>query len=97
MLIEQMQFRLYGYALDAPFPTTTSAPRPGVHPACRSLMDRADREGLTVWGVRRPGAKSRSHGTYMGTRRGGLVDHMRHWQEKQRMQQVRYHADVKTR
>ena len=48
-------------------------------PRVVSLMDRADREGLTVRACANLVAKSRSHGTFVGTVEG-LVDHMQHWQ-----------------
>jgi N-acetyl-S-(2-succino)cysteine monooxygenase len=81
MLSEQMQFRLYDYALDAPLPSNDiRASGQAFTPRVVSLMDRADREGLTVRACANLVAKSRSHGTFVGTVEG-LVDHMQHWQE----------------
>jgi len=80
MLSEQMQFRLYDYALDAPLPSNDiRASGQAFTPRVVSLMDRADREGLTVRACANLVAKSRSHGTFVGTVEG-LVDHMQHWQ-----------------
>ena len=49
-------------------------------PRVVSLMDRADREGLTVRACANLVAKSRSHGTFVGTAER-LVDHMQLWLE----------------
>jgi N-acetyl-S-(2-succino)cysteine monooxygenase len=79
MLSEQMQFRLYDYDLDAPLPCADiRASGQAFTPRVVSLMDRADREGLTVRACATLVAKSRSHGTYVGTIEG-LVDHMQTW------------------
>ncbi len=79
MLSEQMQFRLYDYALDAPLPSDDiRASGQAFTPRVVSLMDRADREGLTVRACANLVAKSRSHGTFVGTVEG-LVDHMQLW------------------
>jgi FMN-dependent oxidoreductase (nitrilotriacetate monooxygenase family) len=79
MLSEQMQFRLYDYDLDAPLPSADiRASGQAFTPRVVSLMDRADREGLTVRACANLVAKSRSHGTYVGTVEG-LVDHMQTW------------------
>jgi alkanesulfonate monooxygenase SsuD/methylene tetrahydromethanopterin reductase-like flavin-dependent oxidoreductase (luciferase family) len=81
MLSEQMQFRLYDYALDAPLPSEDiRASGQAFTPRVVSLMDRADRDHLTVRECANLVAKSRSHGTFVGTVEG-LVDHMLHWQE----------------
>ena len=77
MLSEQMQF---GCDYD---PTPDCRVMRSVHPARRlhrviSLIDRADREGLTVRACAYLVAKSRSHGTFVGTVEG-LVDHMQLW------------------
>lgn len=81
MLSEQMQFRLYDYALDAPLPgNDIRASGHAFTPRVVSLLDRADREGLTVRACANLVAKSRSHGTFVGTVEG-LVDHMQLWFE----------------
>lgn len=81
MLSEQMQFRLYDYALDARLPSDAiRASGQAFTPRVVSLMDRADHEGLTVRDCATLVAKSRSHGTFVGTVEG-LVDHMQLWQE----------------
>jgi FMN-dependent oxidoreductase (nitrilotriacetate monooxygenase family) len=81
MLSEQMQFRLYDYALDARLPSDgIRASGQAFSPRVVSLMDRADREGLTVRDCATLVAKSRSHGTFVGTVEG-LVDYMQLWQE----------------
>jgi N-acetyl-S-(2-succino)cysteine monooxygenase len=79
MLSEQMRFRLYDYDLDARLPSDEiRASGHASTPRVVSLMDRADCEGLTVRGCANLVAKSRSHGTYVGTVEG-LVDHMQIW------------------
>jgi alkanesulfonate monooxygenase SsuD/methylene tetrahydromethanopterin reductase-like flavin-dependent oxidoreductase (luciferase family) len=79
MLSEQMQFRLYDYDLDARLPSDEiRASGQAFTPRVVSLMDRADREGLTVRACANLVAKSRSHGTFVGTVEG-LVDHMQLW------------------
>jgi alkanesulfonate monooxygenase SsuD/methylene tetrahydromethanopterin reductase-like flavin-dependent oxidoreductase (luciferase family) len=79
MLSEQMQFRLYGYALDSKLPTNDiRASGQSFTPRVVSLLDRADREGLTVRQCAVLVAKSRSHGTFVGTVEG-LIDYMRLW------------------
>ena len=81
MLSEQMRFRLYDYALDAKLPTDDiRASDQAFTPRVVSLMDRADREGLTVRECATLVAKSRSHGTFVGTVEG-LVDYMQLWVE----------------
>jgi FMN-dependent oxidoreductase (nitrilotriacetate monooxygenase family) len=81
MLSEQMQFRLYDYDLDARLPSDEiRASGQAFTPRVVSLMDRADREGLTVRACANLVAKSRSHGTFVGTVEG-LVDHMQLWQD----------------
>jgi N-acetyl-S-(2-succino)cysteine monooxygenase len=79
MLTEQMRFRLYEYDLDARLPSAEiRASGQGFTPRVVSLLDRADAEGLTVRACANLVAKSRSHGTFVGTVEQ-LVDHMRHW------------------
>jgi FMN-dependent oxidoreductase (nitrilotriacetate monooxygenase family) len=79
MLSEQMQFRLYDYDLDVPLPSADiRASGQAFTPRVVSLMDRADRDGLTVRACANLVAKSRSHGTFVGTVEG-LVHHMETW------------------
>jgi FMN-dependent oxidoreductase (nitrilotriacetate monooxygenase family) len=81
MLSEQMQFRLYDYSLDTKLPSDDiRASGQAFTPRVVSLMDRADREGLTVRDCANLVAKSRSHGTFVGTVEG-LVDHIQLWVE----------------
>jgi N-acetyl-S-(2-succino)cysteine monooxygenase len=81
MLSEQMQFRLYDYELDAKLPSGDIRDSgQAFTPRVVSLMDRADREGLTVRDCANLVAKSRSHGTFVGTVEG-LVDHMQLWMD----------------
>jgi N-acetyl-S-(2-succino)cysteine monooxygenase len=81
MLSEQMQFRLYDYELDARLPSGDIRDSgQAFTPRVVSLMDRADREGLTVRDCANLVAKSRSHGTFVGTVEG-LVDHMQLWMD----------------
>ena len=97
MLSEQMQFRLYDYALDAPLPSDDiRASGQAFTPRVVSLMDRADREGLTVRACANLVAKSRSHGTFVGTVER-LVDHMQHWQDERRMRRLQHHAGMVSR
>lgn len=79
MLSEQMQFRLYGYDLDGPLPSEEiRSSGQAFTPRVVNLLDRADREGLTVRACANIVAKSRSHGTFVGTIEG-LVDYMQLW------------------
>jgi len=81
MLSEQMQFRLYDYPLEAKLPTgDIRASGQSFTPRVVSLLDRADREGLTMRACANLVAKSRSHGTFVGTVEG-LVDYMQLWLE----------------
>jgi alkanesulfonate monooxygenase SsuD/methylene tetrahydromethanopterin reductase-like flavin-dependent oxidoreductase (luciferase family) len=81
MLSEQMSFRLYDYDHDAKLPTgDIRASGQGFTPRVVSLLDRSEREGLTVRACANLVAKSRSHGTFVGTVEQ-LVDHMRFWRE----------------
>jgi alkanesulfonate monooxygenase SsuD/methylene tetrahydromethanopterin reductase-like flavin-dependent oxidoreductase (luciferase family) len=81
MLSEQMRFRLYDYALDAPLPCADiRATDQAFTPRVVSMLDRAEREGLTIRACVNQVAKSRSHGTFVGTP-DQLADHMQHWLE----------------
>ncbi len=79
MLSEQMNFRLYDYPEDAPLPTADiRASGSGFTPRVVSLMERADREGLSIRDCGRMVAASRSHGSFVGTPEQ-LVDYMQLW------------------
>jgi FMN-dependent oxidoreductase (nitrilotriacetate monooxygenase family) len=81
MLSEQMKFRLYDYPLDAKLPSDDiRASGQAFTPRVVSLLDRADRDGLTVRACANLVAKSRSHGTFVGTVEQ-LADHMQLWLE----------------
>ncbi len=82
MLSEQMDFRLYDYPEDAPLPTADiRATGAAFTPRVVSLMDRADREGLSIRACGTLVAASRSHGSFVGTPEQ-LVDHMQLWLEE---------------
>ena len=79
MLSEQMKFRLYDYPQDAPLPTVDiRASGSNFTPRVVSLMDRADRKGLTIRQCGIQVAASRSHGSVVGTPEQ-VVDHMKVW------------------
>jgi len=79
MLSEQMQFRLYDYPQDGPLPTKDiRASGSAFTPRVVHLMERADREGLSVRECGILVAASRSHGSFVGTPET-LVDHMKLW------------------
>ena len=82
MLSEQMGFRLYDYPQDGPLPTADiRASGSAFTPRVVSLMERADREGLSVRDCGTLVAASRSHGSFVGTP-DQLVDHMQLWQDE---------------
>lgn len=82
MLSEQMDFRLYDYPEDAPLPTADiRASGSGFTPRVVSLMERADREGLSIRACGRLVAASRSHGSFVGTPEQ-LVDYMQLWMDE---------------
>jgi len=81
MLSEQMRFPLYDYPIDAKLPTDDiRGSGQAFTPRVVSLLDRAEREGLTVRACATLVAKSRSHGTFVGTVEQ-LADHMQLWLE----------------
>jgi FMN-dependent oxidoreductase (nitrilotriacetate monooxygenase family) len=81
MLSEQMRFPLYEYPLDGKFPgDDIRATAQAFTPRAVSLIDRAEREGLTVRACANLVAKSRSHGTFVGTPEQ-LADYMQLWFE----------------
>jgi FMN-dependent oxidoreductase (nitrilotriacetate monooxygenase family) len=82
MLSEQMDFRLYDYPEDAQLPTADiRASGSGFTPRVVSLMERADREGLSIKACGRLVAASRSHGSFVGTPEQ-LVDYMQLWMDE---------------
>ena len=79
MLSEQMDFRLYDYPQDGPLPTADiRASGKDFTPRVVSLMERADREGLSVRDCGTLVAASRSHGSVVGTPEQ-VADHMQLW------------------
>lgn len=83
MLSEQMQFRLYDYPQDGPLPTADiRAGGSAFTPRVMHLMERADREGLSVRDCGVLVAASRSHGSFVGTPEQ-LVDHMKLWLDEE--------------
>ncbi len=79
MLSEQMDFRLYDYPQDAPLPTADiRASGSAFTPRVVSLMERADREGLSIRECGTLVAASRSHGSFVGTPEQ-LADYMQLW------------------
>ena len=79
MLSEQMDFRLYDYPQDGPLPTADiRATGKAFTPRVVSLMERADREDLTIRDCAILVAASRSHGSFVGTPEQ-LADHMQLW------------------
>ena len=83
MLSEQMQFRLYDYPQDGPLPTADiRASGSAFTPRVMHLMERADREGLSVRDCGVLVAASRSHGSFVGTPEQ-LVDHMTLWLDEE--------------
>jgi FMN-dependent oxidoreductase (nitrilotriacetate monooxygenase family) len=82
MLSEQMQFRLYDYAADAVLPTAEIRAQGGaLTPRVASLLDRADRERLSIRACAREVARTRSHGSFVGTPEQ-LADHMQLWRDE---------------
>lgn len=82
MLSEQIGFRLYDHPLDARLPTAEI--RTAGHdltPRVVSLLDRADRERLTVRDCAMSVAAARSHGYVVGTPEQ-IADHMQRWFEE---------------
>ncbi|HSH99285.1 MAG TPA: LLM class flavin-dependent oxidoreductase [Reyranella sp.] len=79
MLSEQMDFRLYDYPQEGPLPTPDIRASGGAFtPRVEHLMERADREGLSIRECGVLVAASRSHGSFVGTPEA-LVDHMKLW------------------
>ena len=79
MLSEQMDFRLYDYPQDGPLPTSDiRATGKAFTPRVVSMLERADREGLTIRDCAILVSASRSHGSFVGTPEQ-LADHMQLW------------------
>lgn len=77
MLSEQMGFRLYDYPQEGSLPTADiRASGSAFTPRVVHVMERADREGLSVRDCGILVAASRSHGSFVGTPEQ-LVDHMK--------------------
>jgi N-acetyl-S-(2-succino)cysteine monooxygenase len=79
MLSSLMKVPLYGYPLDAPLPVADLRQR-GVanYSRAANLVDRAEREGLSVRAAANIVARARSHGSFVGTPEQ-LADHMQRW------------------
>lgn len=79
MLSEQLRYRLHDYPPDAKLPTAEIRARDSAFtPRVSSLLDRADREGLSIRDCAIEVARTRSHGSFVGTPEQ-LVDHMQLW------------------
>ena len=82
MLSEQMKFRLYDFPADARMPTAEiRAQGEAMTPRVVSLLDRADRDGLSIRECAVEVARSRSHGSFVGTP-DQLADHMELWRDR---------------
>jgi FMN-dependent oxidoreductase (nitrilotriacetate monooxygenase family) len=81
MLSEQMKFRLYDHAADAPLPVAAiRAAGKDFTPRVASLLNRAEAEMLSIRACAVEVARSRSHGSFVGTP-DQLADHMQTWLE----------------
>jgi FMN-dependent oxidoreductase (nitrilotriacetate monooxygenase family) len=79
MLSEQMKFRLYDFAPDAPLPVAAiRAAGSNFTPRVASLLTRAEAETLSIRACAVEVARSRSHGSFVGTPEQ-LADHMALW------------------
>ena len=79
MLSEQLKFPLYDLSADARLPTAEIRARGSAFtPRVASLLDRADRENLNIRACAIEVARSRSHGSFVGTPEQ-LADHMQLW------------------
>jgi alkanesulfonate monooxygenase SsuD/methylene tetrahydromethanopterin reductase-like flavin-dependent oxidoreductase (luciferase family) len=79
MLSEQLKFRLYEEAPDAPLPVAAiRAAGSNFTPRVASLLDRAEAEKLSIRACAMEVARSRSHGSFVGTPEQ-LADHMQLW------------------
>jgi FMN-dependent oxidoreductase (nitrilotriacetate monooxygenase family) len=79
MLSALMKVPLYGYPIDGPLPVAELR-RQGVanYSRAANLVDRAEREGLSVRQAANAVARARSHGSFVGTPEQ-LADHMQRW------------------
>ena len=79
MLSEMTKFRLYDHPLDAPLPTRDiRAFNPALGENAVSLMNRAEREPMTIRDAARIMVRSRVHQSFVGTP-DQLADHMTQW------------------
>jgi FMN-dependent oxidoreductase (nitrilotriacetate monooxygenase family) len=79
MLTEMTKFRLYDHPLDAPLPTRDiRASNPALGQNALGLLDRAEREPMTVRDAARIMVRSRVHQSFVGTP-DQLADHMAQW------------------
>jgi FMN-dependent oxidoreductase (nitrilotriacetate monooxygenase family) len=79
MLSEMTKFRLYDHSLDAPLPTRDiRAFNPSLGENAVSLMNRAEREPMTIRDAARIMVRSRVHQSFVGTP-DQLADHMAQW------------------
>jgi N-acetyl-S-(2-succino)cysteine monooxygenase len=79
MLSELMKVPLYGYPIDGPLPVAELRERGvGHYSRAANLVDRAEREGLTVRQAANAVARARSHGSFVGTPEQ-LADHIQRW------------------
>ena len=79
MLSDLMKVPLYSFPLDAPLPVAELR-KQGVanYSRAANLLDRAEREGLSVRASATIVARARSHGSFVGTPEQ-LADHMQLW------------------
>jgi N-acetyl-S-(2-succino)cysteine monooxygenase len=79
MLSELMKVPLYGHPIDGPLPVAELRARGvGHYSRAANLVDRAEREGLTVRQAANAVARARSHGSFVGTPEQ-LADRMQSW------------------
>lgn len=79
MLSEQLKFRLYDHPPDAKLPAAEiRAQGSAFTPRVASLLDRAERESLSVRACAIEVARTRSHGSFVGTPEQ-LADYMQLW------------------
>ncbi|MEJ1975823.1 MAG: LLM class flavin-dependent oxidoreductase [Acetobacteraceae bacterium] len=79
MLSELMQFRLYEWPIDQPLPVRDiNGQGLTFTPRALSLLERAERERLSIRACAQVVARSRSHGGFVGTPEQ-LADHMQSW------------------
>jgi alkanesulfonate monooxygenase SsuD/methylene tetrahydromethanopterin reductase-like flavin-dependent oxidoreductase (luciferase family) len=79
MLTEMTKFRLYDHPLDQPLPTAAiRASNPSLSRNATTLIERAEREPMTLRDAARIMARSRVHQSFVGTPEQ-LADHMINW------------------